>query len=984
MNAERWQRIKSLFERALDHPPSTRDNFLEHLDESPSVVAEVRKLISGDALAGNFLEGIESAESSAPVLSPGELVSGHFRIVNLLGRGGMGVVYRGEDLVLSRQVALKFLPGGLSGTTQALERLKREARAASALSHPNIVTVHEIGEHGGRIFIVMELVDGKPLNELIPRKGMRLAEALRIAAQVADALAAAHAAGIVHRDLKPANIMVDVHGRVRVLDFGLAKLSAPGAAVGVDEATNTLSYEQAVTEEGVIVGSVPYMSPEQAEGKPVDTRSDIFSFGAVLYEMISGQRAFRGESRASTLAAIIERDPQSLSEISSITAPELERLIARCLRKDVNRRSQNMVDVKVALEELRDESESGKPARPTPAPPHARARRWMWPAVAMVSLLIAVAVTWVYYFNFRGAQSKAPDLVRVSPDDGRSYESPTISPDGGFVAYISDRSGKGELWLHQVGGGDPIQLTHSRERVSEPAFFPDGKRILYITTSANNQNSALEIISALGGDPRVLVRGGRMTNEDPKLSPDGREIAYFEYTQGSRRLMTISSDGGQPRELAPWARLPGNLWAGRAAWTSDSRYLLCLVTQATGGAEMEWFALPVEGGDPVTTGAGEALRTAGITGATPSFMVGDRVLFGGGRGQQWNGWEIRFWPGSWRVRGVPHQLTFGTLIEVPNSVSANGTVALQVGDQSKDFYLIPLSAATGQPTGVVRRLTQDGRDKSLMWYLRGAAGSAYFSVRDQTRASLYGLDLNSGKQALMTAMPPSAANLAISPDGRQVAYSIPEGDSYSIRIGDAGAPPADARVLCKTCGSVQGFSADGRFLFYCPEAKVKDDRKRKLTVRLLEVDSGKDKPWLEHSTDSVFAGLPFGQDSGWLSLLLAPPGSPSASRRYLVRWTGEPVAQSEWTKIPWEDGAGTIRWRVSPTGNYFYFFEESKLMAVRFDSQRANFSEPHEVKFAPGSAVTPKPEDLWTVRGPGLVFSREKDIVSVWLMKLPR
>ena len=230
------------------------------------------------------------------------------------------------------------------------------------------------------LYIVMELVDGKPLNELIPRKGMRLTEALRIAAQVADALTAAHAASIVHRDLKPANIMVDAHGRTKVLDFGSAKLSAPAAAAGADEATHSLAVEQPVSEEGVILGTVPYMSPEQVEGKPVDARSDIFSFGAVLYEMITGQRAFRGESKISTLAAVVEKDPPPASEISSSTPPEVERLIARCLRKDVNRRSQNMVDVKLALEELRDESASGKLARPAAARDPG-SRRWLWPAV---------------------------------------------------------------------------------------------------------------------------------------------------------------------------------------------------------------------------------------------------------------------------------------------------------------------------------------------------------------------------------------------------------------------------------------------------------------------------------------------------------------------------------------------------------------------------------------------------------------------------
>jgi serine/threonine protein kinase len=390
----------------------------------------------------------------------GEL--GHFSLLEKIGEGGMGRVYKARDKRLDRFVAIKLLAEARSTDADRRARFVQEAKAASALNHPNIVTIHEIGEQDGRTFIVMELVDGKPLNEMIPRRGMRLTEALRIAVQVADALSAAHAAGIVHRDLKPANIMVDAHGRAKVLDFGLAKLSAPAAAApaGVDEATHTLAMDQPVSEEGVILGSVPYMSPEQAEGKPVDARSDIFSFGAVFYEMITGQRAFRGESKISTLAAVVEKDPPPAGEISSTTPPEVERLIARCLRKDVNRRSQNMADVKLALEELRDESESGKLARPAVVV-DAGAHRWLWPVVAMACATIGAAFIWIY-IDLRGSGSKGPDLVRVSPDDGHSYSQPAISPDGGFVAYVSGRSGKAELWLQQVGGGDPIQLTHAK------------------------------------------------------------------------------------------------------------------------------------------------------------------------------------------------------------------------------------------------------------------------------------------------------------------------------------------------------------------------------------------------------------------------------------------------------------------------------------------------------------------------------------------
>src|ERR1700683_2393867 len=274
----------------------------------------------------------------------------------------MGRVYKARDKRLDRSVAIKLLAEARSTDAARRARFVQEAKAASALNHPNIITIHEIGEQDGQTFIVMELVDGKPLNELIPRKGMRLIEALRIAAQVADALTTAHAAGIVHRDLKPANIMVDAHGRVRVLDFGLAKLtaSATAGAIGAEKSTCTVTVNDPLTEEGAIVGSVPYMSPEQAEGHAVDARSDIFSFGAVLYEMVTGRRAFSGDSKLSTLASVLHSEPLPLNQPGQGVPRDVERIISRCLRKHQQRRWQSMADIKVALEDLLDELESGK------------------------------------------------------------------------------------------------------------------------------------------------------------------------------------------------------------------------------------------------------------------------------------------------------------------------------------------------------------------------------------------------------------------------------------------------------------------------------------------------------------------------------------------------------------------------------------------------------------------------------------------------
>ena len=355
----------------------------------------------------------------------GESIS-HYELREKLGEGGMGVVYRAFDSHLGRLVAVKVLPQNRVADAERKRRFIQEARAASALNHPNIVTIYDIDSALGIDFISMELVSGKTLDRLIPRHGFRLNEALNYSVQIAGALASAHKAGIVHRDLKPGNVMVNEQGLLKVLDFGLAKLTEP-TATGEDEKTRSL---KATTEEGTIVGTVSYMSPEQAEGKKVDARSDIFSFGALLYEMVTGRKAFQGDSKVATLSAILREDPKPAGQVVEGVPHELERIIARCLRKQPERRFQAMPDLKVALEEIKDESDSGTLGSVTV--PAQEPRRLAWAIALLAAVGIAVAV-WLLRPRVNGPE---PILSAIPLTTYPGFQrEPCFSPDGNQVAF---------------------------------------------------------------------------------------------------------------------------------------------------------------------------------------------------------------------------------------------------------------------------------------------------------------------------------------------------------------------------------------------------------------------------------------------------------------------------------------------------------------------------------------------------------------------
>ena len=374
----RWQRVKSLFEQALNLPREARETLLRDSNETPSVISEVRSLIGFDERAGEFLDP-PAPDATEELLAAGTVVGGHFRIVCPLGSGGMGVVYRAEDTVLSRPVALKFLTGGSEGTSAAA-RWMREARAAAALSHPNICVVHETGEYDGQPYLVMELLEGQTLRARIASGPLETGELLTWAVDIASALEAAHGAGIIHRDIKPGNIFLTARGQAKILDFGLAKIA------GAEPSAETFR-----TAPGTLIGTVPYMSPEQACGEVLDARTDIFSFGAVLYEMATGRVAFAGKTTAAIHRAVLGGTPPAPSTVNPGLPPELNAIIARAMEKDRDSRYPFVADLRADLERLKASA---------PHPRKRQVRAWQAAAAAAI-LLPAAGVGW--YWQHRAA-----------------------------------------------------------------------------------------------------------------------------------------------------------------------------------------------------------------------------------------------------------------------------------------------------------------------------------------------------------------------------------------------------------------------------------------------------------------------------------------------------------------------------------------------------------------------------------------------------
>ena len=771
----------------------------------------------------------------------------HYQILEKLGEGGMGVVYKARDSHLKRFVALKVLPPEMVADAERKHRFVQEARSASALNHPNIVTVHDIDQAEGVDFIAMEYVEGKTLDELIRKKGLKLNEALKYGVQIADALAKAHGAGIVHRDLKPGNVMVTTEGRVKVLDFGLAKLTEP-ASVSSEESTLT---ERPSTETGLIVGTFSYMSPEQAEGKKVDARSDIFSFGSLLYEMLTGRRPFRRDSPALTLAAILHLEPPPLPPG---IPRDLERVVARCLRKDPARRLQTMADLKVALEELKEDSDSGR-LEASPAVVKRRWRRLLWAVFAVAVFLTAGAGAWLGLM--RKASPPAMVLKPLTSDPGREYH-PSFSPDGSQVAYAWDGGSQGDfdIYVRLIGGGNRLRLTNDVADEYSPAWSPDGRWIAFQRALPDGREGVF-LISPLGGPERKLteirtpglswieVQGPYLswspdgkwlalvdrdspaepyalfllsieTLERRKLtspsaplygdletafSPDGHTLAFIRHPSmgsGDLYLLPLTADlrpSGEPRKLTPETR-----FATSVSWMPDSREILFI----SGTSFLDpgvWRIRESGSGKPERLQSfGEGVRFIAVSPRSGRLSYAKLLT-------DWNIWRAEVAQPGGKAR-PPVRLIASTRVDWTPDYSPDGKKISFISDRSGSFEVwvsdsdganpVPLTSL-GSVFCVYTRWSPDGRRILFVSTVEG-------------QRDVFTVDAQGGQPRRLTNHPGHDTFPRWSRDGKWIFFgSSRSGGEQVWKMPAEGGDPVQ---VTKHGGLLAAESPDGRYLYY--------------------------------------------------------------------------------------------------------------------------------------------------------------------------